>query len=74
MGRGQSKGGLGWRSLEQGDLADSAPPGCKPSHEQTGLNCVAELILTMQQTEQAASFGGGDDWVVLRVTRIAKAA
>jgi hypothetical protein len=65
MGHGQSEGGLGWRSLEQGDLVDSAPLSCIPSQEQTGLNCVAELILTMQQTAQAASFGEGNGWKVL---------
>jgi hypothetical protein len=71
MGHGQSEGGLGWRSLEQGDLADSAPLGCKPSQEQTGLNCGAKLILTMQLTARAASFGEGNGWEVPRVTRIA---
>ena len=60
MGLGQSKGGLDWRSLEQGDLADSAPLGCIPSQEQTGLNWATKLILTMQLTARAASIGEGN--------------
>ena len=61
MGHGQSKGGLGWRSLEQGDWADSAPHSCTSSQEQTGLNHVAELTPTVQRVAWAASFSGVDD-------------
>ena len=60
MGQGQSKGGLGWRSLEQGDWADSAPHSCISPQEQTGLNHAAELTPTVQRMARAASFGGVD--------------
>jgi len=49
---------------------DSAPLSCIPSQEQTGLNCVAELILTVQQTAQTASFCVGDGWKVPRELRV----
>ena len=71
MDQRQSKGGLGWRSLEQGDWADSAPPSCTSSQEQTGLNHVAELTPTVQRMAWAASFSGANGLRYLRVTRVA---
>ena len=71
MDQRQSKGGLGWRSLEQGDWADSAPPDRVSSQEQTGLNHVAELTPTVQRSAWAASFGGANGLEYLRVTRVA---
>ena len=68
MGHGQSKGGLGWRSLEQGDWAESAPHGCVSSQEQTGLNHVTKLTPTVQRRAWAASFGGANGLEYLRVT------
>ena len=57
--------------LEQGDWADSAPPGRVSSQEQTGLNHVAELTPTVQRSAWAASFGGANGLEYLRVTRVA---